>query len=133
MASKNVTLPYLTISSVSVSGTNAYTSSVSSIQYQDVVSIQALFTGVPQGSLEVQGSLNFKTGYPQGTGGQNAGDWVSIVQTAPNTLPVTVASGSTRILINMSQLAFPWIRVVYTNSTSTGTLNTYISTKSWSA
>lgn len=133
MASKNVSLPFKTIDSVSVSAAVTITSSVTSLINYDAVSLQFMWSGPLTGSLDIQGSLDYKTGLAQGLGGPNPGTWTSITQSAPNTLPITVASGSSQVLVNMSQIAFPWLRTQYVHGSGSGILSGWVSSKSWSA
>lgn len=116
--SKNALTPIQFISAQSMTGT--ITSNPINVQYLDNISIQLNFTGTPTGTFELQGSLDYSPG-PLA----NTGNWIGMV------LPeVPVASGSAdTILIDMMQLSFPWIRVVYTPTSSTGTLNGYLSGK----
>jgi hypothetical protein len=98
------------------------TSNVTNILYLDNVSIQLNFTGTPTGGFAIQGSLDYavENGTPT-----NAGNWVPLALT-PN--PAAAGSAGT-ILLNLTELSFPWIRVVYTPSSGTGTLDAYISAK----
>lgn len=98
------------------------TSSVTDIRYLDNVSIQCIFTGTPTGSFALEGSLDYLRVNAQVT---NSGTWT------PITLSSTpAASGSAgNILLDLNQLSFPYIRIVYTKSSGTGVLNVYISGK----
>ena len=99
------------------------TSAVTNIQFLDNISIQLNFSGSPTGTFAIQVSVD----YVQDDNGNvvTPGNWVAI------SLPSTpVASGSPgSIVIDLNQLATPWIRVVYTKSSGTGTLNSFISGK----
>lgn len=96
------------------------TSNPINIQYLDNISIQLNFTGTPTGTFDLQGSLDYSPG-PFA----NTGNWISV------TLPVApVAAGAaSQILLDLNQLSFPWVKIVYTRSSGTGTLNGYISGK----
>lgn len=98
------------------------TSDVTDIRYLDNISIQCIFTGTPTGSFALEGSLNY---YKINGAVQNTGTWT------PITLSSTpAASGSAgNILLDLNQLSFPYIRIVYTKTSGTGTLNVYISGK----
>lgn len=110
-----------------MTGTSTITSSVSNIQNLDNIGIQLNFTGTPNGTFFVQVSADYAQ---QVMGGvavvTNAGNWITV------TLPTTpVASGSAnQIYIDLNQLSAPWIRVQYTNTSGTGTLNAFITAKS---
>lgn len=122
---KNVALPFKTINSVAVSQTSQVISSVSTIAYVDNVGLQMTWAGNPQGTFDVQGSVDWNLGVPPSGGGRNLGTWTSVTLS-----PAANVSGSSSILINMSQLAFPYMRLVYTNSTGSGVISAYFSAKS---
>lgn len=99
------------------------TSTVSNIQFLDNIGIQLNFTGTPTGSFAVQLSID----YAQDDQGNvtNAGNWVPITFTTP---PVAAGAPGT-IYLDLNQLSAPWIRVVYTKGSSTGTLQGFITGK----
>lgn len=130
MAVKNVSPPFTFCNAVSVTGANTFTSSVSSILYKDNIGLQYAFGGNPTGTLNIQVSNDYNPGLPESAGGSNAGTWTSVVQAAPNTLPVTVSSGTTSVAINMDMSCFAWLRTQYTNSSGTGTLTGIFAAKS---
>lgn len=119
--SKNALGPYHLMNAVSM-GASA-TSSAVGIQYLDNVAIQLNFTGTPTGTFAVQGSLD----YSQTSTGTviNAGNWIPLTLASS---PVASGAAGT-ILLDLNQLSFPWVRVVYTRSSGTGTLDSYISAK----
>jgi len=96
-----------------MSGTSVITSSSISIAYTDVLSLQLSWSGQPQGTFDLQGSID-------------AIQWASVPLS-----PAAAASGSGSflILINTNNLAYPLARVVYTNSTASGTLSCWLNTK----
>lgn len=99
------------------------TSAVTNIQMLDNIGFQVVWTGTPVGSFDVQVSLN----YTQDEWGNvsNAGDWSSIGLT-----PAPSASGSAgSAYIDINQISAPWIRLVYTRTSGTGTLQGYITGK----
>ena len=101
---------------------SSLTSSVTNIQFLDNLAIQLNFSGSPVGTFEVQVSID----YAQDNNGNvtNSGNWVPVtLNPSPDT------SQGSPIFINMQQLAAPWIRVVYTKTSGSGTLNAYISGK----
>lgn len=129
MALKAITETQVIINNVAVSGTVQVIGSVSNIKYKDSISIQYNCTGNATGSFAIQGSLDYNPGTTQAqafAGGYNAGNWNSI------TLSPTpsISSGSGTYLVNMNQLAFPYIRSVFTNSSGTGILSGFIFCKS---
>jgi hypothetical protein len=78
----------------------------------DNVAFQFNFTGTPTGSFFVDGTLD-------------STNWSALVLS-----PAPAASGSAgTLLVNLSQLAFPYIRFRYTRSSGSGSLDTWISFK----
>lgn len=122
MSRKNNLLKFQNIVNGDMSQTSV-TSAVTCIQFLDNIGLQLNFTGVPVGTFAVQVSAD----YAQDAMGNvtNAGNWIAI------TLPIPpAASGSPdKIGIDLNQIAFPWIRVVYTKTSGTGTLNGFITGK----
>ena len=112
--------------------TVSITSAVTSIQWLDNVGIQLNFSGSPVGTFAVQVSAD----YAQDTEGnvQNPGHWIPLVLTyfisggftSDTSVPTSVGSP---IYLDLNQLSAPWIRVVYTKGSGTGTLNAFITAK----
>lgn len=118
MPAKNVLTPYKLVSAADISVDS--TSAAVNIQWLDNVSVQANLSGSPVGNLQIQGSLDYsQTPFNPAA----AGTWV-------NVLPSAVAiSASGSVLLNLDQLAFPWIRVQYLHTSGTGSMDVYISAK----
>lgn len=98
-------------------------SEVTNIQFLDNIGIQLNFTGTPTGTFEVQVSADFVKD-PEGRV-VDAGHWI------PINLPTTpVASGADgQIYIDITQISAPWIRVVYSRSGGSGSLDGFITAK----
>ena len=99
------------------------TSVATNIQYLDNIGIQLNFTGSPNGTFAVQVSADYQQD-PEGSI-RVPGNWIPIA------LPSTpLASGSAgQIYIDLNQLSAPYIRVVYTKTSGTGTLNAFVTGK----
>lgn len=100
------------------------TGTPTNIQYLDNVSVQFVYTGTPTGVLAIQGSLD----YSQGTGGTvlAAGNWTTI----PLSPAITQPAGAGGVcLVDLNQLSFPWIRLIYTRTSGTGALDAFVSGK----
>ncbi len=124
MAVKNVSPPFQFYSSLAITGTSTVnTSSASSILYKDNIGLQYSFTGNAQGQLDVQLSNDYNPGLPESAGGLNSGTWISLTQTAPNTLPATIGSGTSAVFINLTQINAAYIRTQWTNSSGSGTIS----------
>jgi hypothetical protein len=115
-----------------MTGTSTLTSAVTCIQHLDNLGMQFNWTGSPVGTFQVQVSAD----YAQDETGNvtNAGQWTAIplnylltgTMTTATTIPTSVGSP---VYLDLNQLSAPWIRAVYTNASSTGTLNAFITGK----
>lgn len=103
-----------------MTGTSVITSAVTGIQYLDNIGIQLNWTGTPNGGAVVQVSAD----YARDSLGNvtNAGNWNTLSVSA-NAAPAGSASS---FYYDITQVSAPWIRLVYTNTSSTGTLNAFI-------
>lgn len=122
MSRKNVLPAYNVITAGDMS-LASLTSLPTNIQFLDNVCFQLVWTGTPTGTFSIQGSLT----HQQDSLGNvsNVGTWDNI-----SLSPAPVAVGSAGdILIDMNQLSFPWIRVVYTKTSGTGTLTATVGGK----
>jgi hypothetical protein len=117
--SKNVLPPYHVINATSMAA--SITGAATNIQYLDNVSVQASWTSTPVGTIAIEGSLDHSAN-PITNQTINAGTWTTILSYAAGG-----AAGG--FLQDMNNLSFPWIRVSYTRSSSSGTLDVYISGK----
>jgi hypothetical protein len=115
-------------SSMSMTGATTVTSSATSIERRNGFSIQANVTGTPVGTFDIQGSVDYNPGLPQSEGILNNGNWVSI---SPLSATPAVTGSATSILFDMQGVTFPWIRLSYTNSTSSGQFDAWIFSKSY--
>lgn len=91
------------------------TSTVVNIQDFDDVAVEFVWTGTPTGTFEVDCSLDYDS---QVAG---SGTWVPLPLS-----PAPAAAGAAgSILIDLTQLGSPYLRVRYLHSGSTGTLDVY--------
>jgi hypothetical protein len=116
MAGKDKLPVYQTIAAGDMSG--SLTSKVSDISGFDNVAVQLVWTGTPTGTFAVQGSLDYNPQLATGT-------WTALTLSSS---PAAAGSAS-NVLLDLNQLSFPWIRVVYTAVSGSGTLNAYIAGK----
>lgn len=99
------------------------TSAVTNIQFLDRIGIQLNMTGTPTGAFQVQISAD----YSQDDEGNVLvpGNWIPLVLN-----PSPAATGSAaQIYIDILVTSAPWIRVVYTRASGSGTLNSFITAK----
>lgn len=118
-AGKDFIPPNLIITNGAMASTNTLTSSVVDIRGFDNISLQANWTGTPNGTFYVDVCSDYNPNYSGATG-----TWTTITPTlgAP-----TGAAGTS--FLDAIQTSAPYIRVRYTNSSSTGTLNVYLGAK----
>ncbi len=129
---KNTLRLYPIITAGSMTGTASITSAVTCIQWLDNVGMQFNWTSSPVGTFQVQVSAD----YAQDELGNvtNPGNWAAVPlsyllagsMTQSATIPTSVGSP---VYLDLNQLSAPWVRAVYTNASSTGTLNAFITAK----
>lgn len=99
------------------------TSEAINLLRMDRASLHLIFTGTPTGDFAVEASGDYRedsAGNPQ-----IAGTWTPITLS-----PAPVASGSPDdIFIDLTVTAAPWVRLTYTPTAGTGTLNAHLSAK----
>jgi hypothetical protein len=117
----NLLNPVVAINAASMA--TSLTSSVVEIKEQDNVGVQLDFSGAPVGTFECQVSMN----YAQDAIGNvtNAGNWIPVDLTGTP----TAAGAADHIYIDLNQLSAPYIRVVYTRTSGTGSLTCRINGK----
>jgi len=111
---------------------SSVTSAVTDIQFLDNVGIQLNWTGSPVGDFAIQVSAD----YSQGLNGnvQSTGNWVPLTLTyftggvfvTGTSIPTSVGSP---IYLDLNQLSAPYIRVVYTKGSGTGSLDCFLTSK----
>jgi hypothetical protein len=87
------------------------------------IAIQAVWTGTPNGAIKLQCSLDPKTLTP----GDSFPTLTNAEDITDSSYTLTGSAGS--YTWNVDAAFFPWIRAVYTNTSSTGTLNIRYNTK----
>lgn len=112
----NKTLTPISIVTNGDMSTASITSIVPPIQWQDNVGLQMVWTGSPVGAFAVQVSMD-------------QSNWATIPSSAFNgTYPVPGTTTSPGYL-DLNQLSAPYIRVVYTRTSGSGTLNILMDAK----
>jgi hypothetical protein len=100
-----------------------FTGPVTSIEYEDNVSIQVdVLSGTPTGTLNVQVSLD----YAQDNNGNvlNAGHWITILSAALS------AGSPADTLFELLPTSAPWMRLQYVRTSGTGTIDAFYAGKS---
>lgn len=123
MSRKSNLLKYQVITSGNAA-LSSITSSVTNIEFLDNIGYQInVASGTPTGVIKVQISID----YAQDINGNvtNAGNWVDLTPVSQ-----TISAGSpSPIYFDMTQLSAPWIRLVYTRTSGSGTINAFITAK----
>jgi hypothetical protein len=104
------------------------TSLITSIQFLDDIGLQLQWSGSPVGNFEVQISADYDPNQ------DIAGTWVPIVFTYWNgtsfvtsqDVPTTMGSP---YYFDLDLLSAPYLKVVYNNTSGTGTLNIFLTAK----
>lgn len=133
---KNILLKYQTVTDGDMSE-SSITSAVTNIQYLDDIGLQLNWTGSPTGTFAIQVSADYAQDGANSPGTPNvlnAGNWVPISFTYWNgsafvtatSIPTSVGSP---IYIDLALLSAPWIRIVYTRGSGSGTLDAFITAK----
>ena len=115
---KNVLIPYRIVNAVSAGATA--TSGSTSIRFLDNVSVSVQWSAgsTPVGVYTIEGTVDGLI-------------WKTVPDDAATTASVSGASGS--YMLKFSNCAFDKMRVVYTRTSGSGTLDAYIMGKSLSA
>lgn len=129
MPTKMVSPPFQLCASVSMTGTDVFTSSVTGILYRDVISYQFSWTGIPSGNFDIQGSNDYNPGLPESAGSLNNGTWTSIPLTPVLTL--TGSGGASNAVGNVYNSGWAHSRFAYTNSTGSGVFGAWVVSKSF--
>lgn len=121
MSSRPILAPQLVITNASMTGT--VTSLVTIVQTNGKLSYDISWTGTPVGTFTVQASNT----YSQNADGtvRNPGDWATLTLSAPTTATGSSGNG----FIDITATAAYALRLVYTPSSSTGTLNATVAGK----
>lgn len=116
--SKNALKPWRAIVSGDMTG-NLVSSEPTNIMFMDNVSIEFDFTGTPTGTFFVDVSNTYDPILnPNPT-------WITLPLS-----PTPVATGTSGVIgIDYNQSGFQWLRVRYTATSGSGTLNAYIAVK----
>lgn len=107
----------LIVSSGSMTGTSTINSDPFWIGHAAGYCVQAVWTGTPNGAFKLQASIDPVEPSPNNSNEPTITNWEDV---ADSSYSVTGAAGS--YTWNVSNAFYRWVRVVYTNTSSTGTL-----------
>lgn len=131
--SKNKLLNFVTIAAGDMS-TASLTSTVTNIQHLDDIGYQFFWTGSPVGTFAIQVSSDYAEDYSSPPNVTNSGHWTPMTFTYFNgtnfitatSIPTSVGSP---VFVDIALTSAPWIRVVYTKTSGTGSLTTSVTAK----
>lgn len=131
MPRKNTLKSYPIINAGNMTGD--LTSSVTSIQFLDNIGLQISWTSSPVGTFSAQVSADYSPGGANNTTA-NSGHWTTLTltywdgaaQVTSTTIPTSVGSP---IYLDLSLLSAPYIRLIYTAGSSSGTCTALITAK----
>ncbi len=99
------------------------TSNAVEVKLQDNVGVQLHWTGAPTGVFSIQVSMDHREDIEGNV--VVAGHWVSVILN-----PSITASGSADdAYIDLNQLSAAYVRIVYTATSGTGTLDAFVNAK----
>lgn len=123
MAAKSFIKPYKILSAGDMSAD--IVSSITAIQLLDNIGYQINFTGAPVGTFSVEVSMDYEPGRAPNWEPANAGNWITI----PLTTAVVAAGAGNSAFIDLNQLSAPYVRLRYTFSSGTGSLDVFVTAK----
>lgn len=119
---KNTLLKYKLLSAASMAAN--ITSAATNIQHLDNIGIQAnIVSGSPTGVIQVQVSADYAEDTEHNV--LDAGHWVDLT---PAQQSITAGSPA-QTYFDLNQLSSPWVRVVYTRTSGSGSLDVFITAK----
>jgi len=105
------------------------TSLPTNIEQISMASYDISWTGVPVGTFQVQVSNSYVPSAAPGNLPNNSGNWTTIpAADFQGNYPVPAGSASNGAL-DVSITGFTWVRLVYTSTSGTGTLNVVVAGK----
>ena len=119
--SYNLLAPFKILKAVSM-GANI-TSDAVEVKLQDNVGVQLNWIGTPTGVFSVEVSMD----YNEDINGNitNQGNWISL----PLSPPIAASGAADVAYIDLNQLSASYIRVKYTRTSGTGTLDCFVTAK----
>jgi hypothetical protein len=122
MAAKNRLQPYNVVPPVTGNMLSTLQSNPTNISGMDDVGYSGSFTGAPVGTFSVQASVDYQPGLAPTDYPINAGTWTTL----PLNGTVTASGSPDNFFIDVTLISAPWIRLVYTPTSGTGTLSVWV-------
>lgn len=108
------------MTAVAVSSTTTYTSTPMQLEFMVNYCIQAIITGTPVGTIGLQASNDEGIiSYPNpglASPVTSVTNWTDIANTS------TAVTGAGTVMYNVQNCGYRWVRVSYTNASSSGTI-----------
>lgn len=114
-----------------MASTNVIVSSVVDLMYRDGISVELNWTGTPTGTFVLQGSNTVIPIGQQQDGTPSAVTWQTLPSSLFSTVTNPAGSAAGEMIQSIVPLSFRYFRVQYTNSSGTGTLDSWAAAKSW--
>lgn len=111
--------PLHIVSAGTMTGTAVITSNVIDTRYLTNIYMQIAYTGTPNGTFSVQASMDYVPN-PAGGAGIVAGTWIDIGAGVP-----AAVGAAQQVGINIANTGYAFLRLVYTNTSSTGVLDVW--------
>src|SRR5271165_1690915 len=100
-----------------------------SVEQSDVIGLQANYSGAPVGTLQIQASID----HAQDRFGNvtNPGNWVALYVSVNGALTnsMPIPADSSPILMDLFGLSVPYIRLAYTATSGSGSMDVYMTYK----
>lgn len=107
-----------------MTGTNVLLSSEVDVSGMEKVFVNLAWTGTPNGTFVIQVPASFSAANPR-----IVSAWATLPVLNTSGTALTATGSASNHQVDVTQVSFSRIRVQYTNSSSTGTLNAWITAK----
>lgn len=122
MAAKSYIKPYNVVPPVAGNMATTFQSPPTNISGMDDCGYSVAWTGAPTGTFSVQASVDYNPGQNPTDYPANPGTWTTI----PLSATVTASGSPDNGFIDITLISAPWIRLVYTAVSGTGTLSVWV-------
>lgn len=126
MSAKTILRPYNVVPPVAGNMASPIQSLPTNTQTLDDVGYSLAWTGTPVGTFTFQCSADYSPGTFPSDYPQNAGTWTTFTTSSS----ITASGTPDNAYVDLTLISAPWVRVVYTPSSSTGTLSAWVTGKS---
>lgn len=124
MSAKTILRPYQVLSAGDMS--TSITSAPTNVQMIDNAGYSLSWSGTPVGAFSFQCSADYTPGTFPSDYPVNAGTWTTMTLSAN----ITASGSPDNAYVDLTLLSAPWIRVVYTRTSGSGSLSIWVTGKS---